>query len=100
MIFMRKFGFILMNRSLSLLQLPSILLIAGTGLLSVLELPQKGKPAFNNTTMKTTKYYRKIVVIGGGFAGLATVNAIKAENVEITVIDKSNHHLFQPLLYQ
>ncbi|MFN4762914.1 FAD-dependent oxidoreductase [Gillisia sp. Q332] len=43
---------------------------------------------------------RKVVVIGGGFAGLATVNAMKGANVEITVIDKSNHHLFQPLLYQ
>ncbi len=39
-------------------------------------------------------------MIGGGFAGLATVNAMKGANLDITVIDKSNHHLFQPLLYQ
>ncbi len=40
------------------------------------------------------------MVIGGGFAGLATVNAMKGANLDITVIDKSNRHLFQPLLYQ
>lgn len=50
--------------------------------------------------METVKKRRKVVVIGGGFAGLATVNAMKGANVDITVIDKSNHHLFQPLLYQ
>lgn len=50
--------------------------------------------------MESEREIRKIVVIGGGFAGLATVNAMKGANVDITVIDKSNHHLFQPLLYQ
>lgn len=50
--------------------------------------------------METQKKRRKVVVIGGGFAGLATVNAMKGANLDITVIDKSNHHLFQPLLYQ
>ncbi len=43
---------------------------------------------------------RKIVVIGGGFAGLWAVRRLRRAPVEITLIDRSNHHLFQPLLYQ
>jgi len=42
----------------------------------------------------------KVVVIGGGFAGLWAVRQLKRAPVEITLIDRRNHHLFQPLLYQ
>lgn len=42
----------------------------------------------------------KIVVIGGGFGGLNVVKALKEAPVEILLIDKTNHHLFQPLLYE
>ena len=42
----------------------------------------------------------KIVVIGGGFAGLNFVKHVAGKNDEILLIDKTNHHLFQPLLYQ
>lgn len=41
-----------------------------------------------------------VVVIGGGFAGLWCVRALAAVPVEITLVDRANHHLFQPLLYQ
>jgi NADH:ubiquinone reductase (H+-translocating) len=41
-----------------------------------------------------------LVVIGGGFAGLWCTRALARDAVEITLIDRSNHHLFQPLLYQ
>lgn len=41
-----------------------------------------------------------IVVIGGGFAGLTFCQKCKARGAEIILIDKQNHHLFQPLLYQ
>ncbi|MEO6012800.1 MAG: NAD(P)/FAD-dependent oxidoreductase [Devosia sp.] len=43
---------------------------------------------------------RQIVVVGGGFGGLATIQKLKGVDAEITLIDKRNHHLFQPLLYQ
>lgn len=43
---------------------------------------------------------RHIVIIGGGFAGIATAKELKNADVDISIIDKSNHHLFQPLLYQ
>ncbi len=41
-----------------------------------------------------------VVVIGAGFGGLAVVRGLKNAKVRITVVDRSNHHLFQPLLYQ
>ncbi|HEX6396545.1 MAG TPA: NAD(P)/FAD-dependent oxidoreductase [Steroidobacteraceae bacterium] len=43
---------------------------------------------------------KRVVVIGGGFAGLWAVRHLRNAPVEITLIDRSNHHLFQPLLYQ
>lgn len=41
-----------------------------------------------------------VVIIGGGFGGLAATKALASASVDITLIDKRNHHLFQPLLYQ
>jgi NADH dehydrogenase len=41
-----------------------------------------------------------VVVIGGGFGGLATTRALHGAGVRITLVDRCNHHLFQPLLYQ
>ena len=41
-----------------------------------------------------------VVVVGAGFGGLACVKALKSRDVDITLIDQRNHHLFQPLLYQ
>jgi NADH dehydrogenase len=42
----------------------------------------------------------RLVVIGGGFAGLWAVRALANERLAITLVDRANHHLFQPLLYQ
>jgi NADH:ubiquinone reductase (H+-translocating) len=41
-----------------------------------------------------------VVVIGGGFAGIAAVKALRNCEADVTVIDRRNHHIFQPLLYQ
>lgn len=41
-----------------------------------------------------------IVIVGGGFGGLAAARALRHLNVRITLVDRQNHHLFQPLLYQ
>ena len=41
-----------------------------------------------------------VVVVGAGFGGLAVVHGLRGADVEITIIDQRNHHLFQPLLYQ
>jgi len=42
----------------------------------------------------------RIVIVGGGFGGLAAAKALKHAPAEIILIDRTNHHLFQPLLYQ
>jgi NADH dehydrogenase len=42
----------------------------------------------------------RILVLGGGFGGLWAVRALKGVDAEITLVDRHNYHLFQPLLYQ
>jgi NADH dehydrogenase len=42
----------------------------------------------------------KVVIIGGGFGGLSAAQALKSAPVDVTVIDRRNYHLFQPLVYQ
>jgi NADH:ubiquinone reductase (H+-translocating) len=41
-----------------------------------------------------------VVIIGSGFGGLAAARVLKSSEVRVTVVDRTNHHLFQPLLYQ
>ena len=42
----------------------------------------------------------RVVIVGGGFGGLAAARALKRAPVTVILIDRTNHHLFQPLLYQ
>jgi NADH:ubiquinone reductase (H+-translocating) len=42
----------------------------------------------------------RVVIVGGGFAGLAAAKALRNAPAKVILIDRSNHHLFQPLLYQ
>ena len=42
----------------------------------------------------------RVIIVGGGFGGLRAAQALKSELVEVTLIDRCNYHLFQPLLYQ
>ena len=42
----------------------------------------------------------KVVIIGGGFGGLSAAQSLKSQLVDVTLIDRRNYHLFQPLLYQ
>ena len=41
-----------------------------------------------------------VVIVGAGFGGLEAAKKLASENVRVTVIDRTNYHLFQPLLYQ
>ncbi|MET0328675.1 MAG: NAD(P)/FAD-dependent oxidoreductase [Luteimonas sp.] len=50
--------------------------------------------------MSSTDRQSHIVIVGGGFAGLWTTRALAGDAVRITLVDRGNHHLFQPLLYQ
>ncbi|NGX38974.1 MAG: Demethylphylloquinone reductase NdbB [Chlamydiae bacterium] len=44
--------------------------------------------------------YTKVVIIGGGFGGLNVAKSLRRARMEVLLVDKTNHHLFQPLLYQ
>lgn len=44
--------------------------------------------------------YTKVVIIGGGFAGLNAAKSLNHEKFDVLLIDRTNHHLFQPLLYE
>src|SRR5579872_5679626 len=50
-------------------------------------------------TLPPSKPHR-VVIVGAGFGGLETTYRLAGAPVEITLIDRRNHHLFQPLLYQ
>lgn len=43
---------------------------------------------------------RQVVIVGGGFGGMAAARHLKRADVDVTVVDRTNHHLFQPLIYQ
>src|ERR671916_738597 len=42
----------------------------------------------------------RVVIIGGGFGGLNVARTLGGAEVDVTLVDRTNHHLFQPLLYQ
>ena len=47
-----------------------------------------------------TAQRRRVVIVGGGFGGLAAARRLRHADVDVTVVERRNHHLFQPLLYQ
>src|SRR5262249_24121760 len=53
-----------------------------------------------NSNCTTTTHKPRIIIVGGGFGGLAAARALKNASAHVLLIDKTNHHVFQPLLYQ
>src|SRR5262245_54633393 len=49
---------------------------------------------------ETSEHRPRIVIVGGGFGGLAAAKALRRTPAEVVLIDRNNHHVFQPLLYQ
>lgn len=50
--------------------------------------------------MASSSARKQVVVVGAGFGGMAVMQALKGADADITLVDRTNHHLFQPLLYQ
>jgi NADH:ubiquinone reductase (H+-translocating) len=69
----------------------------GTSMTTILtkSFPQEKPPV-----TKAVPGKQRVLIVGGGFAGVAAAQALKRANVEITLVDRRNHHIFQPLLYQ
>ncbi len=53
-----------------------------------------------NAATKESDKRTKVVIVGGGFGGLYAAKALSNQALEVTLIDRKNHHTFQPLLYQ
>jgi NADH dehydrogenase len=50
--------------------------------------------------MRTSEKRPNVVIVGAGFGGLAAAQRLANKSVDVTIVDRRNHHLFQPLLYQ
>lgn len=62
---------------------------------------EAGRPeSLTVTGSYTADPRRHVIIVGGGFGGIAAARALKHAPVRITLLDRTNHHLFQPLLYQ
>src|SRR5499427_6150441 len=53
-----------------------------------------------NSNSATTTHEPRLIIVGGGFGGLAAARALRKASAHVLLIDKTNHHVFQPLLYQ
>src|ERR1700755_180781 len=60
----------------------------------------KSFPQEKPPTTKAAANRKRVLIVGGGFGGIAAARALKRANVQITLVDRRNHHIFQPLLYQ
>jgi NADH:ubiquinone reductase (H+-translocating) len=62
---------------------------------------ERSRPGKVRTSQQeTTRTLPRVVIVGAGFGGLQVARALRHVPVQLTVIDRSNHHVFQPLLYQ
>ena len=53
-----------------------------------------------HVNVRTTPGRRRVVIVGGGFGGLQAARALRWADVDVVLVDRRNHHVFQPLLYQ
>src|ERR1700757_5309376 len=53
-----------------------------------------------NSNSEITTHEPRLIIVGGGFGGIAAARALRKASARVLLIDKTNHHVFQPLLYQ
>src|SRR6201985_3984158 len=63
-----------------------------------LEIPRSREQSSTKAEVRRDK--SRIVIVGGGFGGISAAKALRHCDAEVVVIDRRNHHIFQPLLYQ
>jgi len=92
-----------LSDSIYLLMLLAILAIHGGGALAIDDLAKRWQsrlfPTPSANELASRKWPR-VVIVGAGFGGLRCAQALKDARVAVTLIDRNNFHLFQPLLYQ
>src|SRR5580704_11001758 len=65
--------------------------------------PESGRPPVGEAAPAAVSpgpRRKRVVIVGGGFAGLAAAHALRRCDADVVLIDRRNHHIFQPLLYQ
>ena len=85
---------------LAVLLLLSLLVVAGGGMLSLDWLLQRWTDSALQEDDSAPEDLPHVVVVGGGFGGVAAAQGLRNARCRVTLIDQRNHHLFQPLLYQ
>ena len=90
--------------SIYLLMFLTILGIYGGGRISLdqmmLRLRDRFYPVSKSSGLNLTEGLPRVVIVGAGFGGLRCAEALRDAEVAVTLIDRTNYHLFQPLLYQ
>jgi NADH dehydrogenase/putative oxidoreductase len=92
-----------LSDSIYLLMLLAILSIHGGGRLAIDDLAKRWQSRLFSTPSASELASRnlpRVVIVGAGFGGLRCAQALKDASVAVTLIDRNNFHLFQPLLYQ
>lgn len=87
-----------LSDSIYLLMLLAILSIHGGGWLAIDDLVKRWQSRLFST--RASPNWPRVVIVGAGFGGLRCAQALKDVSVAVTLIDRNNFHLFQPLLYQ
>jgi NADH dehydrogenase FAD-containing subunit/uncharacterized membrane protein YphA (DoxX/SURF4 family) len=92
-----------LSDSIYLLMLLAVLAIHGGGALAVDELAKRWQNRLFSTSSANqlaSHNWPRVVIVGAGFGGLRCAQALKGARIAVTLIDRNNFHLFQPLLYQ
>ncbi|WP_434714208.1 NAD(P)/FAD-dependent oxidoreductase [Rhizobium sp. YTUHZ045] len=67
---------------------------------AVVEETSGGSPLMSPRARQAASHRPRVVILGAGFGGLAAAKGLRHADVDVTVVDRRNYHLFQPLLYQ